>query len=47
MGSMCWAGLFVPLFLGGEPNAVTESVWGLAWVGLGVVLIRVGSPAEG
>ena len=35
-------GLFVPLFLGSEPNAVTESVWGLAWVGLGVVLIKNG-----
>ena len=36
-------GLFVPLFLGSEPNVVTESVWGLAWVGLGVVLIRSGA----
>ncbi len=40
-------GLFVPLFLGSEPNAVTESLWGLAWVGLGVVLIRSGAPVEG
>lgn len=38
--------LFVPLFLGSEPNALTESLWGLAWVGLGVVLIRNAPTAE-
>ena len=56
-GSLRWAvlayalyvlgGLFVPLFLGSEPNAVTESLWGLAWVGLGAVLIRSGPAVEG
>ena len=39
-------GLFVPLSFGSEPNAITESVWGLAWVGLSVVLLRAVTAAE-
>lgn len=30
--------LFVPLFLGHEPNFVTEAFWGVAWCGVGLAL---------
>ena len=30
--------LFVPLFLGHEPNFVTEAFWGLAWCAVGLAL---------
>ena len=32
--------LFVPLVFGAEPNIVTETVWGLAWVVVGYTVRR-------
>jgi hypothetical protein len=32
--------LFVPLFLGHEPNFVSEVLWGLAWCGVALALVR-------
>ena len=39
--------LFAPLFVGIEVDAVRETIWGLWWVVIGIVLLSYRPPSEG